>query len=65
MPKKHQHKKKKLTKSKCKYFLIGNKCTKFHTQCFDCKEYNKNTAYKTNAEQAPIEEGKFKRSKKN
>lgn len=31
---------KKITKSKCKYYDVGN-CMKFGKRCFDCKEYNK------------------------
>lgn len=36
---------KKITKSKCRYYDVGN-CSKFHCRCFDCKEYKTNSSYR-------------------
>ena len=44
MKKKNKRKELKVTKSKCKYYDIGN-CSKYKRRCFDCKEYKRNKTY--------------------
>lgn len=38
------NKNKRITKSKCRYYDVGN-CEKYNRRCFDCKEYKTNKNY--------------------